>query len=147
VTVLECGLHRGGCRIGATVAVAADAPYNDNPALLGPAGTVYCNAASWLPFLQAHLRADDGDYLSAASWEELHRPNSDGHALGWVVGQRSWANGTVYSHAGSNTMWLAVMWVAPSVDRIYFAMTNVASANTAAILDGVIGDLITDSTL
>lgn len=127
---------------GGGVEPAPGAPYNDNPAVVGPAGTVSCPAEAWVRFLQAHLRSDDGPFLTEASWDALHAPNAAGYALGWGVADRSWAGGVTYSHSGSNTMWFSVAWIAPGIDRLYFAMTNVATEDTPAVLDGIIGDLI-----
>jgi hypothetical protein len=46
----------------------------DNPAALGPAGTVHCSMESWARFAAAHLAGAQGDerFLSAASWSSMH---------------------------------------------------------------------------
>lgn len=49
--------------------------------------------------------------------------------MGWIVGERPWTGGNVLSHNGSNTMWLAVMWVAPAKDAPFVVATNVAGTD------------------
>ena len=48
------------------------------------------------------------------------------HACGWGIGKRGWAGGTALSHAGSNTMWFLVMWLAPEKNFAVIAATNIA---------------------
>lgn len=102
-------------------------PGDDNPPALGPAGTVHCTLVDWSRFVAAHVAGARGDtsYLGAASWSTLHTPVGGGdYALGWNVSTRKWANGTVFTHAGSNTMNYAVVWAAPELDRAYLVVTN-----------------------
>jgi hypothetical protein len=41
-----------------------------------------------------------------------------------VATQRSWGGGTVLTHAGSNTMFYAVIWIAPKKDFAAVVCTN-----------------------
>jgi D-alanyl-D-alanine carboxypeptidase len=108
-------------------------PGSDNPPAIAPAGTVHASLADWGRFVMAHLRgargepvhaADGSLFLTPESWRRLHTPgespNAEGHAAGWGVATRPWARGDapgdtgrVLTHAGSNTMWFCVAWVAP----------------------------------
>ena len=55
----------------------------------------------------------------------LQTPPSGGHcASGWLVGEFTWAGGTVLTHAGSNTMWYATVWIAPGKNLILAVVTN-----------------------
>jgi CubicO group peptidase (beta-lactamase class C family) len=118
----------------------------DNPPALGPAGTVHCSLEDWGLFASLHLRGSRADtaLLSRASFDRLHTPPSfePGYAYGWGVTSRTWAGGTVYTHNGSNTMWFAVIWLAPAIDRAYLAVTNIAGDDAFYGTDAMIGALI-----
>ncbi|MFG0256697.1 MAG: serine hydrolase domain-containing protein [Phycisphaerales bacterium JB043] len=80
----------------------AMAPDSDNPAALGPAGTIHMTLADMARYLRAHATRDEG-FLSGESYERLcAAPFGGQYALGWlVVGEDArW-------HNGSNTMWYA----------------------------------------
>ena len=97
----------------------------DNPAVLGPAGTVHSSLESVGHYIAAHLLGargrDVNDFLTAEEFTKLHSPseNSD-YALGWVI-----ANNTL-SHSGSNTMWLANIKIFPEKNTALFIVTNAA---------------------
>jgi hypothetical protein len=44
----------------------------------------------------------------------------------WADGPDEDKEGFVLTHAGSNTMWFAVVWVAPERDMAMLACTNIA---------------------
>ena len=46
------------------------------------------------------------------------------YALGWGVAKRGWGGGTVLTHAGSNTMFYCVTWVAPERDFAVLVACN-----------------------
>ncbi len=121
-------------------------PGADNPPALGPAGTVHCDMAGWGAFVREHLVGPSGgsDLLDAETFDLLHTPpawlpGSD-MAYGWVVVERSWGEGKVLTHTGSNTLWTATAWLAPNVGRAFLAATNVGAGERA--LDDAIGQLI-----
>lgn len=74
----------------------------DNPAYLGPAGTIHLSLADQMTWLIANATARS-DFLSRESWDRLHRPIGD-YALGWGA----LANGRL-GHSGSNNMWYSVV--------------------------------------
>jgi CubicO group peptidase (beta-lactamase class C family) len=97
-----------------------DAPqpaFADNPPSLGPAGTVHCSLRDWARFAALHLGrlpANGEPLLRTSSLVTLHTPPRGGeYALGWIVTEREWAPGPILTHAGSNTMWYCVAWLAP----------------------------------
>ncbi len=102
-------------------------PNADNPDVLGPAGTVHTTLMDYARFMMAHLagaRGVDG-LVSAATFARLHTPApGTNYALGWGVIERSWADGLVLQHAGSNSLWYAVVWIAPERNLAMFAATN-----------------------
>jgi CubicO group peptidase (beta-lactamase class C family) len=96
-------------------------PFADNPAVMGPAGTVHCSLADWAKFAAFHLRGEKGQeaLLPKEVFQKLHTaiPGDDRkYAYGWLVAERPWAGGKVLMHGGSNTMWYAVIWMAPNRD-------------------------------
>ena len=113
----------------------------DNPEALGPAGRVHTSFQDWAKFLQIQLPDANPSLLSRQQLNYLVEPVGN-YAAGWVVENRSWANGRTYSHTGSNTMWFATVWIAPEINRIYMVATNSADDKSFDILDKTIGELI-----
>lgn len=103
-------------------------PLADNPAVVGPAGTVHTTLADWARFISAHLRGERGDesYLKAETWKRLHSPPASGwsYSPGWVVSEQEWAGGVLLSHLGSNTYWVSQVSVAPKKDFAVLIVTN-----------------------
>ncbi|WP_439636513.1 serine hydrolase domain-containing protein [Oceanicaulis sp.] len=92
----------------------------DNPPVLNSAGRAHMTLDDVLDFLQAHLDAEDGPYLSARSWEVLHQPvGEDAYAMGWGVTPEG-----ALGHSGSNTMWLIRARIDPVQGRAAAAVVN-----------------------
>lgn len=114
----------------------ADGRGADNPPAISPAGRVHCTMADWAKFIRMHLRGARGEAqrvgdvtLSAETFRRLHTPPEGGdYAMGWVRMQRPWAGPEgrrdVLFHNGSNTMWFAVVWMAPEKDFAVLAACN-----------------------
>jgi len=115
--------------------------HHDNAAALGPAGTVHCTLADWAKFAALQLPGQPA-ILDRRSLNYLVTPQAGDYAAGWIVLQRPWARGTVYTHSGSNTMWYATIWVAPKTGRIYMAATNSAGPRAHATVDQAIAAMI-----
>lgn len=114
-------------------------PNADNPPAIGPAGTVHMSMSDWAKFVTAHLRGDSRNpahspratpLVPAEMYSRLHAPLDD-YAMGWLVASRGWArgkrpadSGIVLTHAGSNTMWYCVAWLAPERDFAVLTATN-----------------------
>jgi D-alanyl-D-alanine carboxypeptidase len=59
------------------------------------------------------------------------------YAMGWVIADNQpWAGGPALTHAGSNTMWFAVAWLAPGKDFAVLVACN--QANAEACNDAVL---------
>ncbi len=102
-------------------------PEMDNPPVIGPAGRVHCTMADWSRFIADQLRGARGQkaLLKTATYKKLHTPPfGDQYALGWIAVERGWGGGTVYNHAGSNTMNFCVVWMAPAKDFAVLVATN-----------------------
>jgi len=97
----------------------------DNPAVMGPAGTVHSSLEDMGNYIAAHLAGARGNditgLLTAAEFSKLHTAtdNSD-YALGWAVSDSAlW-------HNGSNTKWLADIKIFPGKNVALFIVTNAA---------------------
>ena len=118
---------------------------HDNPPVMGPAGTVHCSILDWAKFGIAHLRGErpGGKLLQPSTYRDLHTaaPGAE-YAGGWLVLDRPWAGGAALNHAGSNTMWMANVWLAPARDFGVLAATNMGGGPTMKAADEAVGALI-----
>ncbi|MDA0933689.1 MAG: serine hydrolase [Planctomycetota bacterium] len=120
----------------------------DNPASLGPAGTVHMELSDWARFVSLHLGARRGEaaIVSGQALAAMHDgvPREDGgrYALGFGVTQRGWADGPILSHTGSNTMWFCVVWAAPDEDFAVLAACNLGGDKGSAATDRACAALI-----
>jgi len=78
----------------------------DNPPLIGPAGTVHCTLASWARFAIAHAHPESGGWIMPASMAHLHEPFAASGlppdkdvGLGWGIAR---TNPPRLTHSGSN---------------------------------------------
>jgi CubicO group peptidase (beta-lactamase class C family) len=114
-------------------------PTADNPAAIGPAGTVHATMDDLALYFQLHLDGARGGataLLAPESFSKLHQPvGATGYACGWAIADRPWANGRTLSHAGSNTLWYAVVWIAPVRGFGVFAVTNAGGDAAARATD------------
>ncbi len=133
-------LNMTGCGFGAAAAVGdVSQPWGhtglepsngDNPAVLGPAGTVHCPLADWGRFISDQLRAFNGEesILSADQAEHMFTVQADNYAMGWIVLDAPAVGGTVFGHTGSNTFSIGDVLAAPSINRGYLVATNRAGS-------------------
>jgi CubicO group peptidase (beta-lactamase class C family) len=124
---------------------AKNGPDVDNAAVLGPAGTVHCTLSDWAKFIADQLRGARGQkgWLKPESYKQIQTTHFEGnYALGWLVVDRTWGNGKVLSHAGSNTMNYALAWVAPLRDAAFLVCTNMGGSNAAKATDEITGQMI-----
>jgi CubicO group peptidase (beta-lactamase class C family) len=120
-------------------------PGADNPPAIGPAGTVHCTIGDLAKYAMFHLEGARGQekLLPASSFRKLHTPAAgQDYALGWVVTKRQWGGGTVLTHAGSNTMFYCVMWLAPRKRFAALAATNMGGDKAARGCDRTAAALI-----
>ncbi len=130
---------------GQALVAQAPGPQADNPPAIGPAGTVHCSIADLARYAGWHAQEGRGGraLLNAASFERLHRAVSgQTYALGWETLDRPWAGGRTLTHSGSNTMWHAVMWVAPEKNAAFVAATNAAGDDAARACDDAVSLLV-----
>jgi CubicO group peptidase (beta-lactamase class C family) len=123
----------------------APSPRADNAPVIGPAGTVHCSVIDWGKFVTAHLRGEQGlaGILKPETFKRLHTPPFGGdYGFGWRVVDRPWAGGPALTHAGSNTMNFALVWMAPAKDFAVLVMTNQAGGETFNACDTAASALI-----
>ncbi|MBL8531148.1 MAG: beta-lactamase family protein [Hyphomonadaceae bacterium] len=113
----------GATVVGETGASASLTPYppgdaiTDNPAALGPAGSVHASVQDMFKYLAAHR--DRTSFLRRESWDTLHSPPFGGtYAMGWAR-----RDGMLW-HNGSNTLWYAEVMFDRTRGVIAMAATN-----------------------
>jgi hypothetical protein len=115
----------------------------DNPAAIGPAGTVHMSMPDLASYALAHLAGAQGQggLLEVGSFERLHTAApGTAYALGWALEEQSWTGDVALAHSGSNNRWYARLWLAPGRDFGFFTVTNAAGSraedgtNAAALL-------------
>ena len=120
-------------------------PMQDNPEVMGPAGTVHCDMKDWAKFLIDQLRGGSGlpALLPNSIYQAMQtaQPGCD-YGFGWIVTKRPWAGGTALNHVGSNTMNLANVWLAPNRKFGVLACTNQGGADAQKAADEMVGILI-----
>jgi len=113
----------------------------DNPPVMNSAGRLHMSMGDWLQ--TASLHTNSRSFLPQDVRKQLQFSSVDGgYAGGWIVTKRSWAAGPALTHAGSNTFWFAVMWIAPNTGRAFAAVANAAGAEVSNSLDRIIGAMI-----
>lgn len=120
-------------------------PEPDNPPAYGPAGRVHASILDWAKFVSDFDRGLDGEgqLLKAETYRVIAEdPDGDGYALGWGRSERDWAGGMTLSHAGSNTYWYAVTWLAPERDLAMVVATNVPPDPGGQASDQAIGLMV-----
>ncbi len=110
----------------------------DNPAVIGPAGTVHCSVGDWARYAILHLGGGPR-LLKPEALRKLHTPRpGEDYAYGWVIV----LGGTALSHAGSNGYWYADIWLAPGSGNAYLTATNRGDEQASAGCSAAIAKLI-----
>jgi CubicO group peptidase (beta-lactamase class C family) len=123
-----------------------EATRQDNPPSMGPAGTVHCSLPDWGKFASLHLLGAEGKarLLKPATFRALHTPPPGyEYAGGWIVLERSWADGRALNHSGSNTSWYSTIWIAPGRDFATLVSTNQGGSAAEAVCEEASRELIT----
>lgn len=103
----------------------------DNPPAISPAGRVHCSLDDLARYAIFQMdRNQSAGLLKPEMLPRLHTPppGSD-YACGWIVAERGWAGGKALTHAGSNTMWYVVEWLAPEKNFAVIVGTNIAGSD------------------
>ncbi len=123
------------------------APAGDNPPAISPAGRVHASILDFARYAAFHLGAVEDGPLDKKRMVALHQavPASGDYALGWGIAKRDWAGGTALTHTGSNTMFYALIWLAPGRDFAAVAACNsgegfgACDAAVAMLIDEFLG--------
>lgn len=112
----------------------------DNPQAIAPAGTVHCSIEDWAKFVALHLQGENGNakLLKPETFQRLHRPINEltpQYAFGWIITKRDWADGRTLTHNGTNTLWFAVVWMAPKKDLAVLVVCNQGGKEAAKTVD------------
>ena len=126
----------------------------DNPAAIGPGGSVHCSISDLARYATWQVRGarGEGRLLRPETFKKLHTPYSGGgdYALGWKGVSRPWGGGEVLTHGGSNTMFYTVIWLAPKMDFAVVVCTNVGgepgSKGTDAAASALIQEYLKEPT-
>lgn len=105
---------------------------NDNPAALGPAGTIHISLKDWLLFAQDQLDGAHGrgKLLKPEMYRKLHTPVTGRYALGWGAMLQPDGVPLMLVHSGSNGFWLADIRIMPKRNMIFLVVMN--AGNEAA---------------
>ena len=93
-------------------------------------------------FARLWFRSVEPQILTRTQVEELASPHEGNYAAGWYSVRRDRGRGNVLTHAGSNTDWRAVVWLAPVTGKACIVAANATNDETPGILDGIIWKLI-----
>jgi D-alanyl-D-alanine carboxypeptidase len=106
------------------------APESDNPAWIGPAGTISIGLRDWALFAQDQLDGalGHGKLLQETTYRVLQTPIADNFALGWGVQFGSDGTPAFLTHQGSNGYWWAVIRVYPKQNTLMLMVTNFGNA-------------------
>ena len=126
----------------------------DNPPILGPAGTVHITVDDWSRFASLHLgtlkqkkpllRRETLDHLQTP----LHQfdpqivPEANPYGFGWTSTERPWGAGKVLTHTGSNTTWYATIWLAPNKKTAFVGVVNSGAPDAAKACDEMAAGMI-----
>lgn len=117
-------------RTGALIAVAPSLQA-DNPPAFGPAGTVHCSAHDWIKFLRLFIdgqeeRRSRALIVRKETFDHLAGSAQNGFTYSTIVriNRRTWAQGPIYTMAGSNKMNFSQAIVAPKRSLVITVNTN-----------------------
>ena len=117
----------------------------DNPAAIAPAAAVHCSIWDFARFALFHLHGarGEGRLLKPETFTRLHTaPPGQDYAMGWNRLDRNWADGYTLSHAGSNTLNFAVIWIAPKINFAAVVCTNIGGDSGEKVCDETVQAMI-----
>jgi CubicO group peptidase (beta-lactamase class C family) len=99
---------------------------SDNPAAVGPAGTVNITLSDWMLFAQDQLDGAHGrgKLLKPETYKVLQTPVKNRYAMGWGVLTDADGAVSLLTHTGSNGYWVADLRILPKLDAISIVVTN-----------------------
>lgn len=130
-----------GHRAGGNSYIAVDPASlaSDNPAVIGPAGTVNMSLSSLAKYAYAHMVGELGEstLLSSDGFVKLHESvGGSDYALGWFV-----QPGSLF-HDGSNTLWFAKLGISVDQQLIVISVTNAGGQNANDATDKITNGML-----
>jgi CubicO group peptidase (beta-lactamase class C family) len=122
----------------------------DNPPVYNSSGRAHMSLTSWGRLVREVLRVEAG--ASTVAHADIARQTTVGavtvnstttYGMGWLISTRSWANGKVLYHDGSNGANHSLTFVAPMRNVAFLATTNGydPAGRSSKALDALIGRL------
>ncbi|MEN7343074.1 MAG: serine hydrolase domain-containing protein [Pseudomonadota bacterium] len=122
-------------------AVGQEPEKADNPAALGPAGTVHASLQAWARFVSAFF-VDDGRLSPSMLEDMITSPEGDvSYALGWGV-YESERFGRAIAHSGSNTFWVVRADVFVDANLAVLVAINQGDDKALKASDAIAGEVI-----
>ena len=122
---------------GTLVALDPTDPDSDNPAVIGPAGTISITLRDWMLFAQDHLDGVNGHgkLLKTETYRILHTPVTERYTFGWGVKMGPDGKPLLLTHSGSNGFWVADVRIMPKHNMIFLVVINAGheAANEAIL--------------
>jgi D-alanyl-D-alanine carboxypeptidase len=112
----------------------------DNPAAVGPAGTVHASLRDYAKYMLAHINGELGqpELLTADSYRFLHAPfEGKDYGMGWGVDNSIPAIGAILEHTGSNLRWIAQVGLVPQMGIGVLVVTNAAGNKAQQAVDAM----------
>ncbi len=145
-SVKKIDTPRGHVRNGERFQPVPPGPAADNPPAIFPAGGVHMTLADWARFAAFHLKVARGDKVALLKKEiaaDLHKTHFGGdYALGWITVADPAGGQRMLTHAGTNTMWYAVIWIVPRTNRAILVTTNCYDEKVAKACNEVVLELM-----
>jgi CubicO group peptidase (beta-lactamase class C family) len=113
-----------------SLAPRSPGPGSDNPACMGPCGLVHLSLPDWSRYGLFHMGElnPPTPLLKPETLAKLHTDEfKQDYGFGWAIARPAWAKGPLFSHAGSNGLWFAVIHLAPERHFELLVATNAAS--------------------
>ncbi len=118
----------------------------DNPPLIGPAGTVHCPLAAWARFAAAHAGNGPAGWLTPGSLDHLHQPAAFAGdppgkdiALGWGITR---TDPPRLTHSGSNGYNQAEIVVIPRLRAAVLVTCNAGDEQAHAAARDMLDELV-----
>lgn len=120
--------HRIIAETGKKISYDNTADNPDNPPFFGPAGNVHVSLKDLLSYGYEHIKGRKGksSFLSTLTFSRLHTvPDPlEPYAFGWAVSGELSHKGSFLKHAGSNTIWYAMIYLSPFENTVIAFVTN-----------------------
>lgn len=123
----------------------------DIPPVFNSSGTMHMSLATWGRLVREVLRVEAGTSTLApaavarqTTSEAISVSPGVSYGMGWLISTRSWANGKVLYHSGTNTGNGSLTFLAPPRNVAFLVTTNGWDPNgTGQALNGMITRLVT----